>query len=216
MLPKQSSGTEISTGYQALPSSVSELLQRGRQNAAKSVNAVLTTTYWLVGRRLVEYEQGGKERAAYGAELLKRLSGDLQTQFGRGFSERNLEQMRQFYLQWENPQTLSADSGAGTPQSGLRRSPRVCNALKNLEAERCHGRVHHRPDRIADKERSSYSQFPNPHWESWSGEELATSAVGAPTSRCGSGGAIPNPRRKPIFGVVGLMYKRWRTLQMVR
>jgi hypothetical protein len=41
-------------------------------------------------------------------------------------------------------------------------------------------------------------------------------SVGAPTSRCGSGGAIPNPRRKPIFGVVGLMYKRWRTLQMVR
>ncbi|SRR6266567_7072981 len=58
---------------------VSELLQRGRQNAAKSVNAVLTTTYWLVGRRLVEFEQRGKERAVYGSELLKRLSGDLQS-----------------------------------------------------------------------------------------------------------------------------------------
>jgi predicted nuclease of restriction endonuclease-like (RecB) superfamily len=116
MVPKQRSGTKMSTGYQALLSSVSELLQRGRQSAAKSVNAVLTTTYWLVGRRLVEYEQGGKERAVYGSELLKRLSSDLQTQFGRGFSERNLELMRQFYFQWENPQTLSADLGKGIPQ----------------------------------------------------------------------------------------------------
>jgi hypothetical protein len=103
----------MSTGYETLLSSVSELLRHGRQNPAKSVNAVLTATYWLVGRRLVEFEQLGKERAVYGSELLKRLSGDLQSRFGRGFSERNLEQMRQFYLQWENPQTLSADSAAG-------------------------------------------------------------------------------------------------------
>jgi len=73
IVPKQHSGVEIFAGYQALLSSISELLQHGRQHAAKSVNAVLTTTYWLVGRRLVEYEQGGKERAEYGAELLKRL-----------------------------------------------------------------------------------------------------------------------------------------------
>jgi predicted nuclease of restriction endonuclease-like (RecB) superfamily len=101
---------EVVTGYQALLRSVSDLLRDGRRNAAKSVNAVLTSTYWLVGRRLVEFEQGGKERAAYGSELLKRLSGDLQSHLGRGFSQRNLEQMRQFYLQWINPQMLSADS----------------------------------------------------------------------------------------------------------
>ena len=113
MVPNQSSSeSKLSTEYQALLSSVSALLLRGRQNAAQSVNAVLTTTYWLVGRRLVEFEQGGKERAAYGSELLKRLSRDLQAQLGRGFSERNLEQMRQFYLQWGNPQTLSANSGS--------------------------------------------------------------------------------------------------------
>ncbi len=104
-------------GYQALLRSVSDLLRDGRRSAAKSVNAVLTTTYWLVGRRLVEFEQGGKERAAYGSELLKRLSADLQSQLGRGFSERNLEQMRQFYLQWSNPQTLSADSKSDLTRS---------------------------------------------------------------------------------------------------
>ena len=101
--PKRHSNTEMSTGYETLLSSVSELLRRGRQNAAKSVNAVLTATYCLDGRRLVEFEQRGKERAVYGSELLKRLSGDLQSRFGRGFSERNLEQMRHFYLQWGNP-----------------------------------------------------------------------------------------------------------------
>jgi hypothetical protein len=117
MPPKRRSNTEVSTGYETLLLSVSELLQRGRQNAAKSVKAILTTTYWLVGRRLVEFEQRGKERGVYGSELLKRLSGDLQSRFDRGFSERNLEQMRQFYLHLENPKTLSTDSA----QESLRR-----------------------------------------------------------------------------------------------
>jgi predicted nuclease of restriction endonuclease-like (RecB) superfamily len=76
------------------------------------VNAVLTATYWLVGQRLVEHEQQGAERAEYGSELLKRLSQDLQSRLGRGFSERNLKQMRQLYLQWGNPRTVSADSRA--------------------------------------------------------------------------------------------------------
>lgn len=109
MPPKRRSNTEMSTGYETLLSSVTELLRRGRQNAAKSVDAILTTTYWLVGRRLVEFEQRGKERAVYGSKLLKRLSGDLQSRFGRGFSERNLEQMRQFYLQWENTHVIVED-----------------------------------------------------------------------------------------------------------
>jgi hypothetical protein len=103
-----------STEYQTLLTSVSVVLQEGRRSAAKSVNAVLTTTYWLVGKRLVEQEQKGQERAVYGSEMLKRLSTDLRGRFGRGFSERNLEQMRLFYLEWKNPQTLSAKSGAGT------------------------------------------------------------------------------------------------------
>lgn len=100
----------LTSGYSELFSSVVALLEQGRRNAARSVNTVLTSTYWLVGQRLVEHEQGGEERAAYGTELLKRLSRDLQAQLGRGFSEINLEQMRQFYLQWPNSQTLSADS----------------------------------------------------------------------------------------------------------
>jgi predicted nuclease of restriction endonuclease-like (RecB) superfamily len=97
-------------GYDDLFRGILNLLEEGRRSAARSVNAVLTTTYWRVGERLVRHEQGGAERAAYGAEVLKRLSRDLVARLGRGFSERNLEQMRQFYLQWHNPKTLSADS----------------------------------------------------------------------------------------------------------
>lgn len=59
----------------------------------------------------MEYDQAGQARATYGSEVLKRLSADLVGRFGRGFSERDLEQMRLFYLQWGKAQTLSAISG---------------------------------------------------------------------------------------------------------
>jgi len=98
----------MTRSYGELLSGIVALLEQGRQTAARSVNTVLTTTYWLVGQRLVEQEQGGDERALYGTELLKRLSRDLQSRLGRGFSERNLEQMRQFYLGWPISQTVSA------------------------------------------------------------------------------------------------------------
>ena len=68
----------------------------------------MTITYWFVGHRIVEHEQRGAARAAYGERLLKRLARDLSKRFGRGFSERNLEQMRAFYLGWPMPQTTSA------------------------------------------------------------------------------------------------------------
>ena len=108
-MEKQSSRTAVAVGYKDLLGSVSALLEDGRRSAAKSVNTVLTATYWMVGQRIVRYEQGGHERAAYGSEVLKRLSADLMGRFGRGFSERNLEQMRLFYLHWRNPQTSSAN-----------------------------------------------------------------------------------------------------------
>jgi hypothetical protein len=89
------SGKETAVGkgdYTELLSGIITVLEQGRQSAARSVNSVLTATYWLVGQRLVEHEQHGAERATYGSELLKRLSRDLQSRLGRGFSERNLEQ----------------------------------------------------------------------------------------------------------------------------
>ncbi|MCP4654717.1 MAG: DUF1016 domain-containing protein [bacterium] len=83
--------------YDRFISEVMALLEAARRQAARSVNAVLTATYWEIGRRIVEYEQRGDARAEYGAGLLERLSHDLTQRFGRGFSVDNLELMRLFY-----------------------------------------------------------------------------------------------------------------------
>lgn len=103
------------TDYGGIHGDIVALLEAARSAAVRSVNALMTATYWEIGRRLVEFEQGGQERAAYGTTLLKRLSADLVARFGRGFSERNLDQMRNFYLGWppeQISQTLSAKSTA--------------------------------------------------------------------------------------------------------
>jgi predicted nuclease of restriction endonuclease-like (RecB) superfamily len=73
----------------------------------------MTTVYWDIGRRIVEYEQQGRSRAGYGEKLLERLSADLGKRFGRGFGLINLRQMRRFYLEWPQPQirqTVSDES----------------------------------------------------------------------------------------------------------
>lgn len=95
------------SGYDALLGRVSELLEQGRRASMRAVNAVLAATYWQVGRQIVEHEQGGSAKAAYGDELLKRLSADLTAKFGRGFGKSNLFQMRGFYLGWQIFQTVS-------------------------------------------------------------------------------------------------------------
>jgi len=106
--------TELTTTnaeYSGIHGDIIALLEAARRAAARSVNALMTATYWEIGRRIVEFEQGGQERAGYGQAVLKRLSADLSTRFGRGFSERNLEQMRLFYQAWsieQISQTLSA------------------------------------------------------------------------------------------------------------
>jgi len=96
--------------YRELLKGVVRLIEQARLATVRSVNVVLTSTYWLVGQRIVEHEQSGLERAAYGQALMKLLAQDLTAQLGRGFSERNLEMMRLFYLGWPNPQTVSAKS----------------------------------------------------------------------------------------------------------
>ena len=97
-----------SDGYDRVLGDILGLLEQSRRTAARAVNALMTTIYWAIGRRIVDEEQGGRGRAAYGEALLKRLSADLTRRFGRGFSERNLEQMRLFYAAWPISQTPSA------------------------------------------------------------------------------------------------------------
>ena len=84
-------------GYPALLKDLSGVLESARRASARAVNTLMTATYWEIGRRVVEYEQRGAQRAEYGAELLAKLSADLTLHFGRGFSPDNLEAMRRFY-----------------------------------------------------------------------------------------------------------------------
>lgn len=83
--------------YSGIHGDIVALLEHGRRAAARSVNALMTATYWEIGRRIVEFRQGGEGRAAYGQTLLERLSVDLTARFGRGFGVDNLELMRMFY-----------------------------------------------------------------------------------------------------------------------
>jgi hypothetical protein len=110
--------------YDEVLSGVVELLEQARHAAARAVNAIMTATYWEIGRRIVEYDQGGEERAEYGQELMVRLGDDLTKRFGRGFGWRNLFQMRAFYLAWPNIlQTASAKSDLGTKILDLQTTP---------------------------------------------------------------------------------------------
>ena len=93
--------------YPALVADISGLLVQARRMAVRAVNSVLTTTYWEIGRRIVEFEQKGKVTSEYGEKLLERLSADLTARHGRGFSRTNVAQMRAFYVAWGIVQTPS-------------------------------------------------------------------------------------------------------------
>ena len=77
---------------------VATLLQRGRNKVYASINTIMTETYWNIGKRIVEQEQQGKERANYGEYLIVNLSKHLGNMLGKGFSVANLWNFRQFYL----------------------------------------------------------------------------------------------------------------------
>ena len=100
-----------SAGYSGMHGDIVALLEAARRTAARSVNALMTASYWEIGRRIIDFEQGGQDRATYGEALIQRLSADLTRCFGRGFSPRNIEQMRQFYQCWPAEQIRQTLSG---------------------------------------------------------------------------------------------------------
>ncbi|ENL3594097.1 YhcG family protein [Escherichia coli H20] len=102
-------------GYQQIHDGIIHLVDSARTETVRSVNALMTATYWEIGRRIVEFEQGGEARAAYGAQLIKRLSKDLSLRYKRGFSAKNLRQMRLFYLFFQHVEILQTVSGELTP-----------------------------------------------------------------------------------------------------
>ncbi|QTD44090.1 PDDEXK nuclease domain-containing protein [Ottowia testudinis] len=117
--PLQAAGESpaaLPAGYAGIHGGIVEVLDAARRATARSVNALMTASYWEIGRRIVEAEQKGKRRAGYGEQLIERLSADLTAQFGRGFSRPNLQQMRSFFLTWPIRQTVSSESLPAPPQ----------------------------------------------------------------------------------------------------
>jgi len=91
--------TEIKNeNYKQLISQISDTFVLGQKRAIIAVNSHLVETYWKIGQYIVEYEQGGSEKAEYGKRLLEQLSKDLSLLHGKGFSRSNIQRMKQFYL----------------------------------------------------------------------------------------------------------------------
>ena len=96
--------------YKILVDTISQIIVSAQNSIAKTVNKTMIFTYWNVGKYIVEFEQNGEKRAEYGTELLKKIGLDLTARIGKGFSWRNLYNMKRFYIEFPILQTLSAKS----------------------------------------------------------------------------------------------------------
>ena len=90
-----------------LISNIEQTVAIAKEKLATSVNTTITETYWQIGKYIVETEQDGKIKAAYGKKLLTTLSHELTLRLGKGYSRPNLNNMRKFYLKYPNCQTVS-------------------------------------------------------------------------------------------------------------
>ena len=99
------------------------------------MNAAITAAYWLIGRRIVEFEQSGGERAEYGNALIERLAEDLTGRFGRGFSRQNIQNMRLFYLSYPLGRIRQTPSGKLPlpPRQRIRQTPSGTSETASLE-----------------------------------------------------------------------------------
>ena len=125
---------QLDARYESIFGDVSRIIDAARQSATRSVNAVMTAAYWLIGQHIVEFEQSGEERAEYGAALIKRLSDDLTQRFGRGFGAVNLSQMKRFYLAWSPERILQTPSEISLLKTGRPIDPAILQtASEELE-----------------------------------------------------------------------------------
>ena len=133
---KRKAPTKRALPYGTVLRSVSELVEGSRHATSRAVNVLMTATYWEIGRRIVDHEQGGKRRAGYGDELLERLSMDLSERFGRGFGQRNLFLMRSFFQTYPNIlQTVSAKLEPNSEKATRKKGERILQTLSAKLAE---------------------------------------------------------------------------------
>jgi predicted nuclease of restriction endonuclease-like (RecB) superfamily len=96
--------------YSDLVGGIGELLEASRRASVRAVNAFMTATYWEIGRRIVEFEQGGRDRANYGEAVVERVAQDISVRLGRGFSRRNVFLMRAFYQAFPRPSPIPSSA----------------------------------------------------------------------------------------------------------
>ncbi len=90
---------------------VVEIIESAQAHVTRTVNTAMVKAYWLIGREIVEVEQGGERRAGYGDEVIERLAERLTDSFGKGFGARTLRRLRQFYLTYPGGSALPPELG---------------------------------------------------------------------------------------------------------
>lgn len=120
---KKKNNSVTNNDYSTLINDINGVLENARKFSARAVNSILTSTYWLIGRRIVEYEFQGMDRSEYyGDKLLENLSIDLQKKFGRGFSRQNIQLMKQFYETYLFEKISQTPSGKSSGNANIRQT----------------------------------------------------------------------------------------------
>lgn len=125
-------------GGDRLAEQIAALIEKAKQHIVTAVNSTMVVTYYEIGRMIVEHEQKGEQRAAYGKGVLKELSKRLTNRFGRGFSVDNLENMRRFFSVYSNEvisETASRESVAQKSETLSRISETAPTNLQTLSAK---------------------------------------------------------------------------------
>lgn len=119
MAKRKTADSSLARTAEPLYGEIRAVLEAARTGAYRAVNAAMMHAYWNVGRLILEHEQGGVKRAAYGEAVLDDLSRRLMAEFGRGFDITNLRKMRQFYRMFEIRDAVRLESGK-TKRDALR------------------------------------------------------------------------------------------------
>jgi len=104
--PTQDKGRTSPVTAAGLVRDIQEIVRSARAKAFHAVNFAMVEAYWLLGKRIVEEEQKGRSHAPYGQQLIRDVSRQLASEFGRGFSEANVWNFRQFYLTYPSENIL--------------------------------------------------------------------------------------------------------------
>ena len=94
--------------YQSVITDIKDIISFGQEKAYDAANKAMVLTYWHVGKRIVEQEQDGKERAEYGKALIDTLASELTKEYGKSYNKRNLQYFRKFYLAFPDEQIVNA------------------------------------------------------------------------------------------------------------